>query len=91
MVGPKAASILAAAGVASSSSRAQAALYGPVVAGAVKAVSSSKIQLVLGDLLPGELAVEYRLQLRNFLQDPSDANIDRVLAAIEAKAVKSYP
>jgi multiple sugar transport system substrate-binding protein len=91
MVGPKAASILASAGVASSSSRAQTALYGPLVAGAVKAVSSSKIQFVLGDLLPGELVVEYRLQLRNFLQDPSDANIDRVLAAIEAKAAKSYP
>jgi len=30
------------------------------------------------------------VQLQHFLQDPSDANIDRVLAAIEAKAKDSY-
>jgi multiple sugar transport system substrate-binding protein len=44
------------------------------------------VQFVLGDLLPGDLVDEYRVQLQKFLQDPSDANIDTVTAAIEAKA-----
>ena len=50
------------------------------------AVAKSKVQFVLGDLLPGDLVDEYRVQLQKFLQDPSDANIDAVAAAIEAKA-----
>jgi multiple sugar transport system substrate-binding protein len=45
---------------------------------------------VLGDLLPGDLVDEYRVQLQKFLQDPSAANIDTVLAAIETKAQGSY-
>ena len=53
---------------------------------ATAAVANSKVQFVLGDLLPGDLVDEYRVQLQKFLQDPSDANIDAVLAAIEAKA-----
>ena len=53
---------------------------------AVDAVASAKVQFVLGDLLPGDLVDEYRVQLQKFLQDPSDANIDAVTAAIEAKA-----
>ena len=45
-----------------------------------------KVQFVLGDLLPGDLVDEYRVQLQKFLQDPSDASIDAVTQAIEAKA-----
>jgi multiple sugar transport system substrate-binding protein len=90
MAGPEAAAVLARNGVASSSSKVQASLYGPVVASSIKAVSASKIQFVLGDLLPGDLVDEYRLQLQRFLQDPSDENIDKVLAAIEAKATQFY-
>ena len=48
------------------------------------------MQFVLGDLLPGDLVDEYRVQLQKFLQDPSDANIDAVTAAIEAKAADAY-
>ncbi len=50
----------------------------------------SKVQFVLGDLLPGDLVDEYRVQLQKFLQDPSDATIDAVTAAIEAKAQEVY-
>jgi multiple sugar transport system substrate-binding protein len=45
---------------------------------------------VLGDLLPGDLVDEYRVQLQKFLQDPSEANIDTVLGSIETKAQGSY-
>jgi hypothetical protein len=45
---------------------------------------------VLGDLLPGDLVDEYRVQLQRFLQDPSEEMIDTVLAAIEAKAATAY-
>jgi hypothetical protein len=65
-------------------------MLGPVQQVATQAVSSSKVQFVLGDLLPGDLVDEYRVQLQKFLQDPSDATIDAVTAAIEAKAAESY-
>jgi hypothetical protein len=61
-------------------------LYGPVMKIAADAVSASKVQFVLGDLLPGDLVDEYRVQLQKFLQDPSDATIAAVTQAIEAKA-----
>jgi hypothetical protein len=54
--------------------------------GAADAVAASKVQFVLGDLLPGDLVDEYRVQLQKFLQDPSDATIDAVTQALEAKA-----
>ena len=57
---------------------------------AVSAVANAKVQFVMGDLLPGDLVDEYRVQLQKFLQDPSDANIDAVAKAIEAKAATSY-
>jgi len=57
---------------------------------ATAAVAASKVQFVLGDLLPGDLVDEYRVQLQKFLQDPSEANVDAVLAAIEAKAATAY-
>jgi multiple sugar transport system substrate-binding protein len=86
----EAASILASYGFASPSSEADTSLLGPVQKIATSAVGDSKVQFVLGDLLPGDLVDEYRVQLQRFLQDPSDANIDAVTAAIEAKAAESY-
>ena len=77
-------------GFASPSSEADTSLLGPVQQIATGAVGSSKVQFVLGDLLPGDLVDEYRVQLQKFLQDPSDATIDAVTAAIEAKAAEAY-
>lgn len=77
-------------GYASPSSAADTSLLGPVQQTATAAVAKSKVQFVLGDLLPGDLVDEYRVQLQKFLQDPSDANIDAVTAAIEAKAQGAY-
>lgn len=85
-----AANIIAKAGLASPSSEVDPSLYGDVQKVATAAVASSKVQFVLGDLLPGDLVDEYRVQLQKFLQDPSDASIDKVLAAIEEKAKASY-
>ena len=85
-----AANILAKNGYASPSSNVDASLYGEAQKVATQAVAGSKLQFVLGDLLPGDLVDEYRVQLQKFLQDPSDANIDTVLAAIETKAQGSY-
>lgn len=90
IVSPEATKILAEYGYASPSSNADPSLLGPVQQQATAAVAASKVQFVLGDLLPGDLVDEYRVQLQKFLQDPSDANIDAVTAAIEAKAVESY-
>jgi ABC-type glycerol-3-phosphate transport system substrate-binding protein len=90
MISKEAADILAGYGFASPSSAADTSLLGPAQKVATAAVGSSKVQFVLGDLLPGDLVDEYRVQLQKFLQDPSDANIDAVTAAIEAKAVELY-
>jgi Bacterial extracellular solute-binding protein len=85
-----AADILADYGYASPSSEADTAKLGSVQVTATTAVAQSKVQFVLGDLLPGDLVDEYRVQLQKFLQDPSEANVDAVLAAIEAKAETAY-
>lgn len=82
----EAAKILHDFGYASPSSAADNTLLGPVQEIATGAVGGSKVQFVLGDLLPGDLVDEYRVQLQKFLQDPSDATIDAVTEAIEAKA-----
>jgi len=81
-----AANIIAKHGLASPSNKVDTSLYGPVMQASANAVASSKVQFVLGDLLPGDLVDEYRVQLQKFLQDPSDANIDAVTKALEAKA-----
>jgi ABC-type glycerol-3-phosphate transport system substrate-binding protein len=81
-----AANIVAAHNLASPSNKVDASLYSPVIKASVDAVSKDKVQFVLGDLLPGDLVDEYRVQLQKFLQDPSDASIDAVTQAIEAKA-----
>jgi multiple sugar transport system substrate-binding protein len=86
----EAANMLAKTGYASPSSQTDISLYGEAQKTATAAVASSKLQFVLGDLLPGDLVDEYRVQLQKFLQDPSEANVDMVLAAIEAKAQGAY-
>jgi ABC-type glycerol-3-phosphate transport system substrate-binding protein len=90
MVSADAAKILADYGYASPSKNADTSMLGPVQQIATAAVAASKVQFVLGDLLPGDLVDEYRVQLQKFLQDPSDATIDAVTAAIEAKAQELY-
>lgn len=85
-----AADILADYGYASPSTEADAGKLGPVQQVATAAVAASKVQFVLGDLLPGDLVDEYRVQLQKFLQDPTEATADAVLAAIEAKAATAY-
>jgi hypothetical protein len=83
--------VIAQHGFASPSNKVDTSLYGPVQKLAVAAVANAKgVQFVMGDLLPGDLVDEYRVQLQKFLQDPSDANITAVAAAIEAKAATSY-
>jgi multiple sugar transport system substrate-binding protein len=85
------ANIIAKHGVATPSNKVDTALYGPVTLLSNQAVAStSSVSPVIGDLLPGDLVDEYRVQLQKFLQDPSDANIDAVTAAIEAKADTVY-
>ena len=81
-----AANIIAKHGLASPSNKVDKSLYGPVMQASANAVGSSKVQFVMGDLLPGDLVDEYRVQLQKFLQDPSDATIDAVTKALEAKA-----
>lgn len=90
IVGPEASNIMAGYGYASPSSAMDGSLLGPVQQIATGAVSSSKVQFVLGDLLPGDLVDEYRVQLQKFLQNPTEATVDEVLAAIEAKAATAY-
>jgi ABC-type glycerol-3-phosphate transport system substrate-binding protein len=90
IIGPEASDIMARYGYASPSTAMDSSLLGPVQQIATQAVAESEVQFVLGDLLPGDLVDEYRVQLQRFLQDPSEANIDAVLAAIEAKAAGSY-
>lgn len=90
IIGPEAANIMAGYGYASPSTAMDGSLLGPVQQIATKAVASSKVQFVLGDLLPGDLVDEYRVQLQKFLQNPTEATVDDVLAAIEAKAATAY-
>ncbi|MVA54598.1 ABC transporter substrate-binding protein [Agrobacterium vitis] len=84
------ANIIAKGGLASSSKAVDVGLYSPAIQASNTFVTGADTAFVLGDGLPGDLADEYRIQLQKFLGDPSDANIDRVTAAIEAKAKGSY-
>lgn len=90
LLSPEATEILAQYGYASPSNNADTSLLGPVQQVATAAVANSRVQFVLGDLLPGDLVDEYRVQLQRFLQDPSEETIDSVTAAIEAKAMEVY-
>jgi len=85
-----AANIVAQHGLASPSNKVDASLYGPVQKLAADAVANAKLQFVMGDLLPGDLVDEYRVQLQKFLQDPSDATIDAVTQDLETKAASAY-
>ncbi|MFD1198651.1 ABC transporter substrate-binding protein [Brucella gallinifaecis] len=82
--------IIAKAGLASPSKATDTTLYLPAVQASNSFVSGAEAAFVLGDSLPGDLGDEYRVQLQRFLQDPSDANIDIVTAAIEEKAKGLY-
>ena len=82
--------IFAKAGLASPSKATDSSLYGPVIRASNDVVAKADVVFVLGDRLPAELGDEYRTQLQKFLQDPSDANIDRVTDALEAKAKELY-
>lgn len=82
--------ILADYGLASPSLEADTSKLGPSQQTATAAALNGKVQFVFGDLLPGDMADEYRVQLQKFLLDTSDANIDTVLAALEAKAKSIY-
>lgn len=90
IVSADAANILGSYGYASPSKNADSSILGPVQQVATAAVAESKVQFVLGDLLPGDLVDEYRVQLQKFLQNPTDATIDEITAAIEAKAAEAY-
>jgi hypothetical protein len=85
-----AADIVAQHGLASPSNKVDGSLYGPVIKASVDAVAAAKPQFVMGDLLPGDLVDEYRVQLQKFLQDPSDATIAAIQQDLEAKAATSY-
>ncbi|MET0359933.1 MAG: ABC transporter substrate-binding protein [Pararhizobium sp.] len=86
MIGKEAATILAESGLASPSKLVDPSIYPPAIQASNAFVAKSDATFVLGDTLPGELADEYRVQLQRFLQDMSDANIDAVTQALEAKA-----
>jgi ABC-type glycerol-3-phosphate transport system substrate-binding protein len=84
------ANIYAKAGLASPSKAVDASLFDPVIHTSNDAVAKSEVVFVLGDRLPADLADTYRTELQKFLQDPSDATIDAVTDAIEAKAKDVY-
>lgn len=86
----QASDIMAKYGFASPNKDADTSLLGPVLKISTDAVAKSKVQFVLGDLLPGDLVDEYRVQLQIFLKNPTEATVDTVLAAIEAKAKSAY-
>ena len=90
IINAKGADLIAKAGLPSPSKAVDGTLYTPVIKLSNDIVSKSDIAFVLGDTLPGDLGDEYRVQLQKFLQDTSDANIDAVTAAIEAKAKDVY-
>jgi len=91
MLTADAAAIMADYGLASPSAQADTSVYDPVIEKSVQEVSDARaVQFVLGDLLPGDLGGEYRVQLQKFLQDPSDETIDSVMAALEKVASDAY-
>lgn len=86
MVGKEAATILAQSGLSSPSKLVDPSIFPPAIQASNASLAQSDVTFVLGDTLPGELTDEYRVQLQRFLQDTSDANIDAVTQALEAKA-----
>ncbi|MCT8160679.1 ABC transporter substrate-binding protein [Pseudoruegeria sp. SHC-113] len=91
MLTADAAGIMAEYGLASPSSAVDPAIYDPVIQQAVNEVAKAeKVQFVLGDLLPGDLVHEYRIQIQKFLQDPSAETIAAAVQKIEDVANTSY-
>ncbi len=91
MLTADASKIMAEYGLASPSSSVDPTIYDPVVKASVQeVVSAEKLQFVLGDLLPGDLGGEYRVQLQKFLQDPSAETIAAVGEHLEQVAQDSY-
>jgi len=91
MLTADAAGIMAEYGLASPSSDVDPSIYDPVIQRSVDEVAgASKLQFVLGDLLPGDLGSEYRVALQRFLQDPSDETIDMVTGQLADVAERAY-
>lgn len=91
MLTADAAGIMADYGLASPSSAVHPSIYDPVIQRSVNEVTqASRVQFVLGDLLPGDLVHEYRIQIQKFLQDPSDETIAAAVQKIEDVANASY-
>ena len=91
MLTADAAAIMADYGLASPSSAVDPSIYDPVIQRAVnEVVSAEKVHFVLGDLLPGDLVHEYRIQIQKFLQDPSDETIAAAVQKIEDVANSAY-
>jgi ABC-type glycerol-3-phosphate transport system substrate-binding protein len=82
--------MIAKAGLTPPSSQTDLSLLDPISAGVAKTIAASKVIFVLGDQLPGDVVDEFRVQLQHVIQDPSEAMIDKALAAIEAKAKEAY-
>ncbi|WP_318284792.1 extracellular solute-binding protein [Bradyrhizobium lupini] len=90
MLSPEVGKIYADTGLATPSKLVDQSIYPPAIQASNEYVATSENVFVLGDSLPGDLTDEYRVQLQKFIQDPSDANIDAVTAAIELKAESLY-
>jgi ABC-type glycerol-3-phosphate transport system substrate-binding protein len=86
MLSPEVGALYAKAGLSSPSKLVDQSIYPPSIQTSNAVLAKSDNVFVLGDSLASDLADEYRVQLQKFLQNPSDATIDAVTAAIEAKA-----
>lgn len=82
------AGIIAKAGFTVPSSAVPASVYDPVAAASIGYVQQGDVHFVLGDVLPGRVTEEYRLQLQKFIGNPVEAQILPTLSAIEAVAAR---
>ena len=90
MISADATAIIAKAGFTSPSSTTDTSLYSPILEKAASFVAGADVHFVLGDMLPGSLADEYRVSLQSFIMNPTDENIAPTLEAIEAAAGTAY-
>ncbi len=90
VLGPEGSAIIASYNQATPSAHNDTSGYDPVVKKYADLLQSSDVFFVLDDLLPAELSGEFRVGLQKFLRDPSDASIDAITAALEAKAQELY-
>lgn len=90
VLSPEGTAIIAEYGQATPSAHSDLSGSDPVVAKYAALLQSSDVFFVLDDLLPAELSGEFRVGLQRFLQDPSDASIDKITEALEAKANEVY-